>query len=105
MEFGKETLDAIHSPRSGSRRRAKAEKTSEATWPLPWMLSQDMIVKGATPPARRRASLGDQAEGRGWNRARREICLHGRVSASNLPVTGWKLYPPSVTVMDTILVA
>src|SRR5215218_9976924 len=106
IEFGNDTLAATQSPRSGSRRRAYAVKTSEATWPFPWMLSQDMIVKGSMSRARRRdsASVTRPKTVPGTAPGARSACT-AALSVSNFPVTGWKLYPPSVTVRDTIRVA
>lgn len=83
---------ATHSPSSGSRSRAKAENTSAATWPLPWMLPQDMIVNGSIPRVRRRtrASVISPNVVAGTAPGARSAWMAG-FSASNSPVTGEKL--------------
>ena len=70
------------------------------------MLSQLMMVNGVRPLARRRtrASVIRPNVVPGTAPGTRSAATAGLVS-SNLPVTWWKLYPPSVTVMDTIRVA
>ncbi len=54
IELGNATFSSIQSASSGSLARAKAPKVRRAVSPLPWMLSHDMTVNGATPAARRR---------------------------------------------------
>ncbi len=92
IEFGKATLAATHSPSSGSRSRAYAVNTSWATCPLPWMLSQHMIVNGSMPRSRRRtsASVIRPKVVAGTAPGARSACTAG-LSASNFPVTGEKL--------------
>ncbi len=92
IEFGNGTDCATHSPSSGSRSRAKAPNIFAATWPLPWMLSQDMIVNGAIPRSRRRtrASVISPNVVAGGASPRRSAWIAG-LSASNSPVTGCTL--------------
>ncbi len=92
IEFGNLTVAATHSPSSASRSRANAVNTSWATCPLPWMLSQDMIVNGSSPRSRRRtrASVTRPNVVAGTAPGSRSACTAG-LSPSNLPVTGWKL--------------
>ena len=70
------------------------------------MLSQELIVNGSWPASRRRCraavtkpntELGGSGD---WTSA----MILGLL-VSNSPVTRWMLYPPSVTVSETTLVA
>ena len=65
-----------------------------------------MIVKGSIPRERRRTSASVIRPNvvAGTAPGARSAWTAGLVS-SNSPVTGWKLYPPSVTVSETIRVA
>ncbi len=106
MEFGKRTFSLTHLPSSGSRIAAKAEKLLLAMWPLPWMLSQETIANGGIPRSRRRTSASvtrpNVVRGTAPGCA---SCRTPGSSSSKRPVTAWKLYPPSVTVSETIRVA
>ena len=97
IELGKATCRATQSPSPASSdasplSRAYAVKTSAAMWPLPWMLSQDMIVNGTTPRSRRRRSASVTSPNTVWGTAPgcRSATTLGLV-ASNFPVTGEKL--------------
>ncbi len=97
IELGKATCSATQSARPASPEaspfnRAYAVKTSAAMWPLPWMLSQDMIVNGTTPRSRRRssASVTRPKTVCGAAPGCRSATTLGFV-ASNFPVTGEKL--------------
>ena len=105
MELGKRTSRSTQSPSSGSRSRAKVVNTRLVSWPLSCRLSQDMTVNGATPCFRRRHSAsvirpnvvrGTASGSRSW--------ITSGLATSNSPVTSLMLYPPSVTVSDTIRV-
>jgi hypothetical protein len=76
------------------------------TCPLPGMLSQELTVNGAIPRSRRRrnASFTSPKLVAGTAPAARSARTAG-LRSSNSPVTGWTLYPPSVTVSETIRVA
>ena len=82
---------------------AKATKLRRAACPLPWMLSQLIIVNGASPRSRRRASAAVISPNvvLGALPGCRSCCTSG-FSATKSPVTALKLYPPSVTVSETI---
>ena len=71
---------------------AKAVKLRRPTWPLPWMLSQDMIVNGVIaalpPPAS--ASVISPKVVCGASPGCRSAATSG-LSASNSPVTSLKL--------------
>src|SRR5215203_7452591 len=85
IEFGNDTLAATQSPRSGSWRWAYAVKTSEATWPFPWMLPGHDREGLDVPSSPSRQRLGDQAKDGAGNRTRREISLYGSVVGVELP--------------------
>ena len=92
IELGKGTSRSTQAPSSGSRRPAKAVKLRRATSPLPWMLSHDTTVNGASPRARRRtrASVTSPNVVLGTAPDCRSAATSGAV-ASNSPVTGEKL--------------
>ena len=56
IEFGNVTCWSIHSPSSGSRRRAKVVNASRARLPFSCRLSHDITVNGPVPRSRRRRS-------------------------------------------------
>ena len=105
MELGKAPFSSIHSASSGSFRAANAPTAVLATDPLPSMLSQLMIVKGARPRSRRSASAAQIRPKvvRGSVPGSRS-CITSGSDASNSPVVCEMLYPPSVMVRDTIFV-
>src|SRR5699024_11985740 len=53
MELGKGTWVSIHCASSASIAPAKDKNIRCAISPLPWILSQDITVKGTVPAARR----------------------------------------------------
>ena len=115
IEFGNRTSVSTQAARPfspvtvsrhvASRSPANAVNTRLAMCPLPWMLSQDMVVNGGSPRARRRASASVISPNvvLGSAPGTRSAATAG-FSASNSPVTWWKLYPPSVTVNETMRV-
>ena len=103
MLFGNSTVVSTYLPSSGSRSVAYATKLRRAACPLPWMLSQLMIVNGGSPRSRRRASasvISPNVVFGGLPGCR--SCRTSGLSATNSPVTALMLYPPSVTVSETI---
>ncbi len=92
MELGKATFLRTHAPSGGSRSSAKAENIFWATWPLPWMLSQDITVNGGIPRPRLRtsASVINPKTVAGTAPSTRSATIAG-LSASNSPVTWSKL--------------
>ena len=106
MQLGNRTSCSTHSPSFGSCSRANAVKLRRAASPLPWMLSQDSTVNGGTPRCRRRSSASTTRPNVVFGAAPgSRSCTTPGSSAWNSPVTAWKLYPPSVTVSETILMA
>lgn len=105
IELGNAVCSSIHSASSGSAAPAKAVKTRRAMCPLPGMLSHDITVNDATPRARRRrnASVISPNVVRGIAFGVRSAATSG-ADRSNSPVELEMLYPPSVTVSETMRV-
>ena len=106
IALGKATLDAIQSANVASDNRANPTTALRVTTPLCGTLSQDITVNGLMPfsmrafkPATMKPNTVDGLSGCAASLAMAAFL------GSNFWVAGSMKYPPSVTVIETILIA